>query len=141
MQTWDLEQWLTYLESIHSKNIDMGLTRVEQVFSKLALNFSQSTVVTVAGTNGKGTTCAVLEQAALEVHKKVGVYSSPHIVRYTERVRINGKELPESAHCEAFWPLSRHAVTFLLLISNLVPWRAFMSLQRLIVSWFYSRWG
>lgn len=101
-QTWSLDQWLSYLESIHSKNIDMGLSRVEQVFNNLKLDFSSTKVVTVAGTNGKGTTCAMLEQGALLKGLNVGVYSSPHIVRYTERVRINGKELSERDHCQAF---------------------------------------
>ena len=102
MQAWDLVQWLDYLKSLHHKDIDMGLTRIKQVYQVLKLNFSHATVVTVAGTNGKGSTCAVLEQAGIEANRTTGLYSSPQLVRYSEVVRINGKELSERAHCEAF---------------------------------------
>lgn len=57
---------------------------------------------TVAGTNGKGTTCRTLESILMAAGYKVGVYSSPHLVRYTERVRVQGRELPESAHTASF---------------------------------------
>ena len=101
-RTWSLQQWLNYLESIHSKIIDMGLDRVNQVLARLELDFAGSQVITVAGTNGKGTTCVMLEQTALLLDKTVGVYSSPHLLDYRERVRINGKMLSEKQHCEAF---------------------------------------
>lgn len=101
-QAWPLHHWLSYLESIHSKDIDMGLERVRIVFEQLGLDFSDKTVVTVAGTNGKGTTCVVLEQTAMQLNKSVGVYSSPHILDYRERVRINGSMLDEREHCRAF---------------------------------------
>ena len=101
-QAWSLNQWLDYLSSLHHKDIDMGLSRIRQVYQHLCIDFSSATVVTVAGTNGKGSTCAVLEQAGLESGKRTGLYSSPHIVNYTEVVRINGQALSEEAHCEGF---------------------------------------
>ena len=97
-----LTQWLAYLESIHPTAIDMGLTRVKQVADKLALDFSNQTVITVAGTNGKGTTCRFIEQACLAQGKTTGVYSSPHLLDYRERVRINGDIEAERLYCEAF---------------------------------------
>ncbi|GAB3032019.1 bifunctional tetrahydrofolate synthase/dihydrofolate synthase [Bowmanella dokdonensis] len=97
-----LEGWLRYLESIHPATIDMGLERVNEVFVRLKLDFSRIRVVTVGGTNGKGTTCAMLEQGALLAGKSTAVYSSPHILDYRERVRINGVLLDEQAHCQAF---------------------------------------
>lgn len=100
--TWDLTTWLDYLLSIHPKNIEMGLDRVQLVFNRLNLDFSNSTIVSVAGTNGKGTTCALIEQAVLAAGKSVAVYSSPHLINYQERVRIDSKQLSASEHCDAF---------------------------------------
>ncbi|MEP0356389.1 bifunctional tetrahydrofolate synthase/dihydrofolate synthase [Paraglaciecola sp.] len=101
-QTWNLETWLKYLESIHPSNIELGLDRVAQVFKNLNISFSDKTVVTVAGTNGKGTTCAFIEEALLFKNQSVAVFSSPHLIDYRERVRIKGKMLPEMNHCLSF---------------------------------------
>jgi dihydrofolate synthase/folylpolyglutamate synthase len=101
-EAWSLNQWLKYLESTHSKSIDLGLSRVQQVYSRLNLDFSCITVVTVAGTNGKGTTCAFLEMASISAGKSVAVYSSPHLIDYRERVRVNREMLTEEQHCRAF---------------------------------------
>lgn len=97
-----LATWLYYLENLHSQTIELGLDRVKAVATKLDLLTPAPRVFTVAGTNGKGTTCATLEAILMAAGYRVGVYSSPHLVRYTERVRIQGAELPESAHCASF---------------------------------------
>ena len=97
-----LMEWLTHLESIHPVGIDMGLDRVQAVYQRLDLDWSGVTVITVAGTNGKGTTCAFIEAAAIQCAYKVGVYSSPHINTYNERVRINQQLLDDTAHTQAF---------------------------------------
>lgn len=97
-----LATWLYYLENLHSQAIELGLDRVKAVAKKLDLLTPAPRVFTVAGTNGKGTTCATLEAIMMAAGYRVGVYSSPHLVRYTERVRIQGEELPESAHCASF---------------------------------------
>lgn len=97
-----LAAWLHYLEHLHATAIDMGLTRVKQVADRLHLLRPAPTVFTVAGTNGKGTTCCTLEAILMAAGLRVGVYSSPHLLRYTERVRIQGQELPEAAHTQAF---------------------------------------
>ncbi|WP_350327590.1 bifunctional tetrahydrofolate synthase/dihydrofolate synthase [Pectobacterium aroidearum] len=97
-----LVTWLHYLEHLHAQAIDLGLERVKQVAEHLHLLQPAPTVFTVAGTNGKGTTCCTLESILLAAGLRVGVYSSPHLVRYTERVRIQGKELPEAQHTQAF---------------------------------------
>ncbi len=97
-----LAAWLYYLEHLHSQAIELGLDRVKAIASRLDLLQPAPFVFTVAGTNGKGTTCRTLEAILIAAGLRVGVYSSPHLVRYTERVRIQGEELPEAAHCQSF---------------------------------------
>lgn len=97
-----LASWLYYLENLHSQAIELGLERVKSVATRLDLLTPAPHVFTVAGTNGKGTTCRTLEAILLAAGFRVGVYSSPHLVRYTERVRIQGLELSEEAHCHSF---------------------------------------
>ena len=96
-----LTQWLEYLESIHPSAIDMGLDRVNEVAQRLKLRFD-ARVITVGGTNGKGTTSALIENALLIEGQSVGVYSSPHLLDYRERVRINGTLPDAAAFCDAF---------------------------------------
>lgn len=99
---WSLDQWLIYLEQVHPSSIELGLERVAQVFRNLHLDLEQRIVITVAGTNGKGTTCALIEQALLIANCSVTVFSSPHLLDYRERVRISGLMLTEEIHCQAF---------------------------------------
>lgn len=97
-----LAAWLYYLERLHSQPIELGLERVKQVAERLDLLKPAPKVFTVAGTNGKGTTCCTLESILLAAGLRVGVYSSPHLLRYTERVRIQGQELSEAEHSHSF---------------------------------------
>ncbi len=101
-EAWSLDQWLTYLEQVHPSNIELGLERVAKVYCNLQVDLSQRTIITVAGTNGKGTTCAFIEQALLVFKHSVAVFSSPHLLDYRERVRVAGAMLTEKAHCQAF---------------------------------------
>jgi dihydrofolate synthase/folylpolyglutamate synthase len=101
-EDWSLDQWLTYLEQVHPSSIELGLERVAEVFRNLQLDLEKRIVITVAGTNGKGTTCALIEQALLIANCSVAVFSSPHLLDYRERVRISGLMLTEKAHCQAF---------------------------------------
>ncbi|MCC8381564.1 bifunctional tetrahydrofolate synthase/dihydrofolate synthase [Xenorhabdus sp. PB30.3] len=100
--TSSLTMWLSYLGNLHSKAIDMGLERIGTLADKLDLLHPAPKVITVSGTNGKGTTCHTLESILLAAGLKVGVYSSPHLVRYTERVRIQGNEPTEQDFCRVF---------------------------------------
>ncbi len=97
-----LATWLCYLENLHSQAIELGLDRIKTVATRLDLLNPAPQVFTVAGTNGKGTTCRTLEAVLIAAGYRVGVYSSPHLVRYTERVRIQGQELSEAEHCQSF---------------------------------------
>lgn len=96
-----LAEWLGYLEKLHPKTIDLGLERVAEVKSRLGVELPFP-VFTVAGTNGKGSTCAMLESILLAAGYRVGLYTSPHLLRYNERVRINGAEVGDEALCTAF---------------------------------------
>jgi len=85
-----LADWLAHCERLHPKNIDMGLDRVREVARRMDLRF-ECPVITVAGTNGKGSTCAMLEAVALQAGYRPGVYTSPHLVHFEERCRIHGE--------------------------------------------------
>ncbi len=98
----DLETWLCYLEQLHPSSIELGLERVKSVAERLDLLQPAPYIFTVAGTNGKGTTCRTLEMILLAADKHVGVYSSPHLLRFTERVRINNQESTPSDTVKAF---------------------------------------
>ena len=102
-----LADWLSYLEQLHPSAIDMGLQRVQQVATQLGLSRPAPVVITVTGTNGKGSTCAFLESLLLAQGRKVGVYSSPHLLRYNERVRIAGVDASDEQLCAAFVLLER----------------------------------
>ncbi|TLX57118.1 bifunctional tetrahydrofolate synthase/dihydrofolate synthase [Stutzerimonas nosocomialis] len=97
-----LGQWLGYLEQLHPSAIDMGLDRVRTVADALGLTRPAPRVVTVTGTNGKGSTCACLASLLAAHGLKVGVYSSPHLRRYNERVQVCGVEVEDAALCDAF---------------------------------------
>jgi len=102
-----LDQWLYYLENLHSSEIDLGLSRISKVAERLAIDLSFAKVITVAGTNGKGTTCAFIENALLShdnigSHQGVAVYSSPHIDCFNERLRINKQDIADNILIDAF---------------------------------------
>ncbi|MBH8661389.1 bifunctional tetrahydrofolate synthase/dihydrofolate synthase, partial [Pseudomonas aeruginosa] len=97
-----LADWLSYLEQLHPTAIDMGLERSREVARRLGLGRPAKRVVTVTGTNGKGSTCALLAELLREQGLSVGVYSSPHLLRYNERVRIDGIEAGDAQLCDAF---------------------------------------
>jgi dihydrofolate synthase / folylpolyglutamate synthase len=84
-----LADWLAYAERLHPKAIDMGLARVKTVADRMGLKFD-CPIITVAGTNGKGSTCAMLEAILLEAGYRTGVYTSPHLVDFEERCRVRG---------------------------------------------------
>lgn len=96
-----LQDWLDFCEQLHPVTIDMGLDRVRAVADRLALRFA-CPVITVAGTNGKGSTCAMLEAILLEAGYRTGVYTSPHLVHFEERCRLSGQSASAEALAQAF---------------------------------------
>ena len=97
-----LAQWLELQEAAHPKSIDLGLARVGAVARRLGVDRSQAAVITVGGTNGKGSTVAHLEALSLAAGRSVGLFTSPHFLRYNERIRIDGLEADDAAIVAAF---------------------------------------
>ena len=96
-----LQEWLDWCEQLHPVAIDMGLERVKTVSDRMDLRFD-CPVITVAGTNGKGSTCAMLEAVLLQAGYRTGVYTSPHLVQFEERCRLHGESASAEAFAEAF---------------------------------------
>lgn len=96
-----LDDWLHYLEVLHGKAIDLGLARVSEVARRLDIQLDAVKFV-VGGTNGKGSTCAMLEAMLLAAGYKVGLYTSPHLIHFNERVRINGELVADEALVQQF---------------------------------------
>lgn len=96
-----LVDWLGYLEQLHPKTIDMGLDRVNKVRTELGL-VPSFPVIIVGGTNGKGSVCAMLESILTTAGYNVGCYTSPHLIRYNERIRIQQKEVTDRELIQTF---------------------------------------
>jgi dihydrofolate synthase/folylpolyglutamate synthase len=91
----NLPDWLAHLETAHPVGIDMGLSRITRVKEALGLRIDAA-VFTVGGTNGKGSTCAILERILLEAGYKVGLHTSPHLIQFNERARLNGEQATDA---------------------------------------------
>jgi len=96
-----LAEWLGYIERQHPRAIALGLERVREVFERMHVRLA-CPVLTVAGTNGKGSTCAMLESILRAAGYRTGLYTSPHFLRYNERVRVAGVESSDHALAESF---------------------------------------
>jgi len=109
--TSSLNEWLHYLESLHPKEIDLGLDRVKHVANQMDLYLKLSSldakIITVAGTNGKGSCVATLESLVLSTEKSVGTYTSPHFLDYNERIRINGENASDESIVSAFCDIEK----------------------------------
>ncbi len=99
--TRSFDDWLTAIESLHPQQIEMGLERVAQVYARMGMPMS-SAIITVGGTNGKGSTCAMLEAMLMAAGYRVGLYTSPHLHRFNERARVNGELASDEALVRQF---------------------------------------
>ena len=97
-----LQGWLKWQESFHPLYIDLGLERAAQVFYALHPDYVKPPTITVAGTNGKGSSVAYLEAIYIAQGYRVGAYTSPHILKYNERIKIDGEPVSDDRICEAF---------------------------------------
>lgn len=102
-----LAGWLEWIEGVHPVAIDPGLGRTASVARAMGLDHPGIPVITVAGTNGKGSVCALLESILAADGYRVGLYTSPHLVRFNERIRVGGAEAGDEALCEAFEAVDR----------------------------------
>jgi dihydrofolate synthase/folylpolyglutamate synthase len=102
MNLQSLDDWLVHIESFNPKEIELGLSRIKQVAERLdCLSLSSKTVL-IAGTNGKGSCVAMLESVALQQNKTVACYTSPHLLKFNERIRLNGQSVSDESLIEAF---------------------------------------
>ncbi len=101
-----LDDWLAHCERIHPKGIDMGLERVRAVALRMSIKFG-CPVITVAGTNGKGSTCAMLEAVLTQAGYRTGLYTSPHLVHFQERCRVRGEAVLPDALLPHFQAVER----------------------------------
>ncbi len=102
MRFQSLKGWLDWQVRLHPSSIELGLDRVAAVWQRLYPHHFPATVVTVAGTNGKGSCVAMLDAILRAAGHRVGSYTSPHLLRYNERIRIDGEEVSDRAICQAF---------------------------------------
>lgn len=97
-----LASWLSYIESQHPSEIELGLERGYAVLARLNLSRPKCKVITVAGTNGKGSTCAMLTQYLRAQNHSVGTYTSPHFLAFNERIALNDLPCDDDILCQAF---------------------------------------
>ncbi len=102
-----LQDWLDWQEGLHPRGIDLGLERVRQVFANMDLGTPPFPVITVAGTNGKGSSVALLEAVLQAAGYCTGAYTSPHLLHYNERIRVAGRPVDDAAICQAFQRVDR----------------------------------
>lgn len=102
MNPTSLPEWLEFLENRHQQEIQLGLTRVKAVAEGLSLCQLDSVVITVAGTNGKGSTVAALQAIYIAAGFRVGTYTSPHLLLFNERICVNQQNISDDAICAAF---------------------------------------
>lgn len=102
MMPTSLDSWLSYIESQHPSEIELGLERGNSVLAKLDIARPKCKVITVAGTNGKGSTCAMLTQYLHSQGHSVGTYTSPHFLAFNERIAINNSPCSDELICQAF---------------------------------------
>lgn len=102
-----LEDWLSWQESLHPRTIDLGLTRCRRVLDAMELMSPGWSLITVAGTNGKGSCAALLESMLIKLGRRTGVFTSPHLIRYNERIRIDGCDADDQQIMSSFAAIDR----------------------------------
>jgi dihydrofolate synthase/folylpolyglutamate synthase len=102
MQSRSLAEWLSYQERLHPNVIDLGLDRLSRVLERLQWSGLACPVITVAGTNGKGSCVALLDSMLSAATYRVGAFTSPHLIRYNERIRVAGREVSDAQLIAAF---------------------------------------
>ncbi len=107
MRFQSLEAWLQWQSGLHPNEIELGLERVAKVWRRLHQDPLPFKIITIAGTNGKGSSAAFLEAILLAAGYRTGCFTSPHLIRYNERIRVDGEEVGDEAICQAFERIDR----------------------------------
>lgn len=102
-----LEKWLEWQESLHFTAIELGLERCKRVADNMGLLKPSYNVISVAGTNGKGSSITLLDKILCKAGYKIGLYTSPHLLKYNERICINGEQVSDNELCESFDRIDR----------------------------------
>jgi len=97
-----LQDWLSWQETLHPEEIELGLERVQSVWQRLCPDPDLPRVITVAGTNGKGSCCAMLESVYHHAGYRTGSYTSPHLLKYNERIHLHCQQIDDESLCQAF---------------------------------------
>ncbi|MFT4058749.1 MAG: bifunctional tetrahydrofolate synthase/dihydrofolate synthase [Legionella sp.] len=127
---WELAQWLSDLETRNVQEIQLGLDRILEVAQKLQLDVASCPVITVAGTNGKGSTVAALEQIYHSAGYKVGAYTSPHLLHFNERIRVGLQPITDHELCQIFYRIDRVRGTIVL---------TYFEMTTLTALWYFKR--
>ena len=101
-----LNDWLEWQQKLHPANIDFKIERIKSVFNRLGINRIADKIIIIAGTNGKGSTVSILESLLFQAKLKVGAFTSPHIQRYNERIKINKEEVSDDENLDYFKKLA-----------------------------------
>jgi dihydrofolate synthase/folylpolyglutamate synthase len=136
----NLDAWLAWQETLNPKGIDLGLERVRQVWGRMGKEPLAFPVITVAGTNGKGSCVAMLDAIYRAAGYRTACYTSPHLLRYTERIRCDGDEVDEQALCEAFERVDQARGAVQEARSDAVP-LTFFEFGTLAALDLFRRWG
>ncbi len=128
--TVNLESWLDYIQSLHPTEIELGLDRVAKAAARLGIGKPKSRVITVGGTNGKGSSVAFLETILIAHGVRVGSYTSPHLHRFNERIKIQGIEVTDPELCQAFQQVETNRQDILL---------TYFEFGTLAALWLFSR--
>lgn len=126
----NLTQWLNYLGEVHQTARHLSLDRLQPLIKKLQIKQFSCPVITVGGTNGKGTTVCALEQIYLQAGYRVAAYTSPHLIDFRERLKINNQLLPEETWCEAFEKIELARADLRLSFFEYASFAAFLILQQ-----------
>src|SRR3989344_2035633 len=97
-----LSDWLAWIETLHPRTIELGLERVHAVLDRMGLRHPDFRAITITGTNGKGSTVAMCEAILRRAGYRVGAYTSPHLITYNERIRVDGRLATDAELCAAF---------------------------------------
>lgn len=131
----DLADWLSHLETLHPKSIDLGLTRITTVAERLGLRQGKPLTITVAGTNGKGSTVATLQHFLKRQGASVGAYTSPHLIDFNERIVVRGLPASDTQILAAFAEIEAARASITLSYFEFATLAALLIFKQEAVDW------